>query len=313
MSQELQFAVFSFNRGRFLQHCIESIEQFAPGCPVHVVDDGSDDADTLQVIADVSRRHRVTVAARTGTAKHGGLYANMQSALDSAQPDVPLCFLQDDAQLVRPLEADDVSAIDRYFAHSPKAAFLSPAFVHRRKKTRPPDALQFDPVAGVYLPRLSSQTAGVYYSDISITLPQRLHAAGWHFKNAEHDNERQARAHFMRMGILHAPFAMMLPWVPAFRGKHKTLALTLGEKRSGCGFHPIEPMTREAVAAMRARDPRIFPYVEDFLWVAGRDPTALWRFNGLQGHRDLKWLNSIEMRLRRGLAAIMPVRQDQAP
>lgn len=123
MSHGLQFAIFSFNRGRFLQHCVDSIERFAPECSVHVVDDGSDDPHTRRVVDTLAQRHRVTIADKAGTTKHGGLYTNMQYALDSAKPDQPLCFLQDDAQLVRPLEAEDFDAINRFFWHSPRAAF----------------------------------------------------------------------------------------------------------------------------------------------------------------------------------------------
>ena len=306
MSPPLQFAVFSFNRGRFLRHCVESLERFAPGCSVHVLDDASDDPETQDVLRALATRHQVTVVDKSGVSKHGGLYANMQRAMETAQPEVPLCFLQDDAQLVRPVEPQDFAIIDRFFAHSPQAAFLSPAFIHRRKKARPPDALQFDADAGVYFPKLTQQMAGVHYSDISITVPSRLRAVGWQFKTTENGNELQARAHFLRLGILQSPFAMMLPLVPAFRGKRKTWALTLGERRSGCGFHPIAPMTADEVAALRARDNSRFPYVEDYLRVEGRDLPEPWRFNGLQGQRDLKWLNSIEVRVRRWVAAVTP-------
>jgi len=295
MTPALQFAVFSFNRGPFLAHCVRSIEQCAPGAAVHVIDDASDDAETRRVLETLSARHTVTVVRSSGPHKHGGLYTNLQTALDAAQPETPLCFLQDDTQLVRPVTGQDHDAIARFFAAGSAAAFLSPTFIRRSRPVRMPDALTFDPAVGVYWPKPQPQHAGVYYSDISIVLPQRLHCAGWRFLPGESRNERQAADRFGRMGILAAPFAMWLPLVPAWRGKRKTWALRLGERRSGCGFHPIEPMTDAEVDALRHRRPDVFPYVEDFLRVHGRALAEPWRYNGLQGQRVLKWLNRLEL------------------
>lgn len=313
MLQTLQFALFSFNRGNFLQHCVDSIERFAPGCSVHIIDDASDDPDTCRIIQSLSQRHRITIVGKTGETKHGGLYANMQRALDCAEADQPLCFMQDDTQLVRPLTSEDIAAVDRFFTHLPGAAFLSPTFIRRSSKARPVDALTFDTGAGVYWPQHTRQKAGVHYSDIVITLPSRLHRVGWQFQAGEPANEQQARANFGRMGILFAPFAMWLPLVPTFRGKGKTLALRLGERRSSCGFHPIAPMNPSAVNAMRCREPAAFPYAEDFLSVIGRELDVPWRFNGLQGQRALKWLNSLEVRWRRFYASALSAAEDSPP
>ena len=51
MVDALQFCVFSFNRGRFLEHCVRSIERCAPTAAVHIYDDASDDPDTLAALA----------------------------------------------------------------------------------------------------------------------------------------------------------------------------------------------------------------------------------------------------------------------
>lgn len=299
MTQALQYAVFSFNRGPFLAHCVRSIERCAPGASIHVIDDASDDPETRQVLEALSARHTVTVARPSGQHKHGGLYANLQTALDAALPDTPLCFLQDDTQLVRPVIRQDHDAIARFFATGPQASFLSPTFIRRSRPDRAPDALIFDHDVGVYWPKRQPQNAGVYYSDISIVLPQRLRGAGWRFLIGESRNELQAADRFGRMGILAAPFAMWLPLVPAWRGKRKTWALTMGERRSGCGFHPIVPMTDDEADALRSRPPDVLPYVEDFLRVHGRSLAEPWRYNGLQGQRLLKWLNGLELALGR--------------
>jgi hypothetical protein len=56
----LRFCVFSYNRGRFLQNCVRSIELCAPGQPITVYDDGSDDGsgagtgENVRVTIDVT-------------------------------------------------------------------------------------------------------------------------------------------------------------------------------------------------------------------------------------------------------------------
>lgn len=300
MSSWLQIAIFSYNRGPFLQHAVESLERYAPQARVSIYDDASTDEETLRILARLSSRHPVLVSKPGHSRKHGGLYANMQRALDDAEPALPLCFFQDDLQWVRPFEAQDRESILAFFERYPRSGFLSPTFVRRSRKRRPVDAFEFP--GDVYFPKAGTQKAGVYYSDIAIVLPERLRAVSWRFASSEPANERQAAAHFDRMGVMFSPLAMWLPLVPAYRGKQKTLALRWGERVSGCGLHPIAAMDVAAVAALRQRDPQAFPYAEDFLTLKRGALPEPWRFNGLQGRRLLKALNGLELSLHRGLA-----------
>src|SRR5690606_21926670 len=47
---KMLFCIFSFNRGRFLQNCVDSIEQCAPGARIVVFDDSSYDEATKEVL-----------------------------------------------------------------------------------------------------------------------------------------------------------------------------------------------------------------------------------------------------------------------
>ncbi|MBU0789743.1 MAG: glycosyltransferase, partial [Gammaproteobacteria bacterium] len=205
MNPPLQFYIFSYNRGRFLEHCVRSVETCAPGAPVTVMDDASDDAETRAVLERLATRHEVVIRAGKDQSKHGGLSANMQAALD--RTDAPrVCFLQDDMQLVRPLVDEDYGAIERWFRQRPQAAFLQPAFLKACNDARNQQITRFDAATGCYLRDAAHLSVGVHYSDIFIAETARLKAQGWQFTAREKGNEPQAQRLFGAMGFMFAPF-----------------------------------------------------------------------------------------------------------
>ncbi|MEE4251326.1 MAG: glycosyltransferase, partial [Alcanivoracaceae bacterium] len=96
------FCIFSFNRGQFLEICIASIEQYAPDARIAVFDDNSYDEYTRDVLKKVAEKHTVIQPGHQSQRRLGGLYGNMQSALDYAAKENLVCYLQDDTQMVRP-------------------------------------------------------------------------------------------------------------------------------------------------------------------------------------------------------------------
>lgn len=299
----MNIAIFSYNRGQHLAHCVATAEQAAPHCPLTVYDDDSEDPYTRQVLADVGQRHRVVVTRSRSVDKHGGLYANMQRALIEQPEDQPLLFLQDDMQLVRTIDANDHAAINDYFAQ-PTAAFLSPAFIQTAHGRKGHDDFERDASSGQLLPRESGQSAGVYYSDLSICLPARLLAVHWQFAHRERANEQQAKRHFARMATLFTPFVMWLPLVPSYRGKRKTWALAYAERNRRCGFYPFAMLDSAAVSQLRRRGPTVFPYAEDCLRLKCGDLPRPWTYNALQGQRLFKNLNKWEQAIRKVLDRI---------
>lgn len=306
----LHFAVFSFNRAEFLTNCLLSLEQCAPHIPVTVFDDNSTDPATLAVLADIRRRASEnallqlvqpsvqSVDLAGGQSKHGGLYNNMQLALDSLSDDTLMCTLQDDMQLVRPLMVADITGIQAYFDVAPDRTFLHQAFIKASELRR--SQVEYDAVDDTYILRRDKRSAGCFYSDICIAHVGRLRAARWKFMPRESLNEKQAREKFATMAYLANPFVAWLPAAPAWRGKQRTLALRLGEKRQRCGFYPFVSMTDEESLVFCARDRTVLPVAERYLRldssVALKQP---WVYHPLQGSRWLKWLNSAELKLRR--------------
>jgi glycosyltransferase involved in cell wall biosynthesis len=296
------FCVFSFNRGRFLENCVRSIEQCVPDASIIVFDDDSNDPATQEVLSDIDRNHQVLKPGNVSTHKLGGLYGNMQSALEYCSEASTVCFLQDDMQVVRPLSAEEIGAIEARFDADEALAFIQPCFLKGSNRERNESIMAYDEAAGLYFRAPSGQSAGRYFSAVSITRPQRLLSKGWQFARSEPENDRQAQGLFGRMGHLFAPFAMWLPEVPAYRGKKKTLALRIAEKRRACGLYPFQIMSSQAVEAMYSRSAEVLPVAEDFVTCENDRLPKPWCYYPMQGSRWLKKLNTLELALRRLLS-----------
>ncbi len=297
------FFLFSYNRGSLLRNCVASFERCAPpGATLIVYDDNSNDPETLAVLADVGRRHQVRSLGDTASkSQHGALYTNMQRAIDSLPEDDELIFfIQDDAQLIRPIGADDLTFLRDYFASNPRAGFLSPVFQRRITKQRTRDRFVYDSDSGVYICRHHSKkaVAGVYYSDISITSSRRLRELGWRFLQTEYDNELQAKAHFHEMGYLFAPLAMQLPNAPAYRSKKKSLAFRLAEKWNRSGLYAFRYMTDTEVAQLKTRPVGKVPVAEDYL-VTDPPLKTPWIFHPLRRSKLLRKLDLLETSIKR--------------
>ncbi|MDI9246699.1 glycosyltransferase family A protein [Marinobacter sp. CHS3-4] len=298
MSNRLLFCVFSYNRGEFLENCIRSIEQCIPEADIAIFDDDSTEPHTRKALERLSGHHEVLKPGNQSTHKLGGLYGNMQSALEYARERDLVCFIQDDMQVVRPVTSEEIKILHLAFEQHPKLAFLHPCFLKGINRQRDENTLTYDSELNAYKRKATDQSAGQYFSAILITRPARLLDQDWHFKASEPANDSQARNYFETIGHMFAPFMMWLPEVPAYRGKRKTLALRLAEKRRGCGLFPYEILSEQDVEQLLERPKDVLPFAEDFLVCSNSDLQKPWGYYPMQGSRFLKKLNSLELALR---------------
>lgn len=297
----MQFFVFSYNRAALLENCVASIEHCAPESRITIFDDNSESEDTRQILNVLSNRHEVMHGRPVESVdrKHGGLYANMQSAFESLDEDSIFCFLQDDTQLVREITTEELTEIATYFDSFPDAAFLQPAFFRGSNRHSDQPLTRFASDEGGYQVDRLARSAGAYYSDILIARKSNLLSVDWKFHNGESTNEKQARRKLKQLTYLRNPFVAWLPYVPAYRGKKSTLALRLGHKLSRSGLYPIRYMSDEERACLLGRDPSVLPFAEDFLSTRGAVLRKPWIYHPLQGRRALKILHTVEVALRR--------------
>ncbi|MGM0609328.1 MAG: glycosyltransferase [Candidatus Muiribacteriota bacterium] len=294
------FCIFSFNRGIYLKNCIQSIEKCFPESEVAVFDDNSNDPETLNVLNEVSGKHDVIKPEKNSNSRHhlGGLYGNMQYALEYCKDKKLVCFLQDDTQVVRPVSSKETEEINQIFEQNQDLGFLHPCFIKKTNLSQG-ESYTYDESADVYFRDPTSRSAGRYFSALLITRPSRLMEVDWKFTSSEPANSRLAEEYFLPMGYLKNPFAMWLPEVPAYRGKKKTLALKLAEKKRNCGFYPFRIMSQNEVEKLLLRDLSVLPVAENYLACQEAEPPKPWTYNPLTREKGLKVLNKLEISLKK--------------
>ncbi|MEH6560047.1 MAG: glycosyltransferase family A protein [Marinobacter sp.] len=301
MKNKLTICIFSFNRGRFLRNCVNSILACIPDAEIAIFDDNSSDPETCSYLEEAKKNCQVITPDTKGTIKHGGLYHNMNAALELYRNRSLLCFLQDDTQVVRPLPSGEIQALESLFEEHPKLGFIHPCFIRGIDLAKRPVTPEPGPAPEFFFRNNMGQSAGLHYSDLVIFKPNRLTAAGWEFQQSEPSNDRQARQLFGLMAYMWLPFAMWLPEVPAYRGKNKTLGLRLAEKNKQVGFYPFDLWSKELAEARKENSQGRVPVAEELLECTPVTPKKPWTYNPLTGFRLLKHLNNAEVALRRWL------------
>lgn len=293
----LHFLVFSFNRGDFLKNCVESIQQCAPQAGITIWDDNSDDGLTLAVLDQLSASCEVRQPDRQAaefSKLHGGLYGNMQSAIESLSGNPVICTIQDDMQVVRPLSSTEINQWHAYYNDNHFNGLFQPGFIKRAKET-----ITFVPERnGYHIDRLH-RSAGAYYSDLFLTQRNVLIKANWSFYDNEAKNEKQAREQFSQMVFMKNPFIAWLPGVPAWRGRKRTWALRFAERQRKCGLYPFKIMDMTEAKQFCERPVNDIPFAENYLHFSGPSLPKPWFYHPLQRRNLLRQINKLELRLSR--------------
>ena len=113
MNPRCLFCVFSYNRGRFLENCIESLEACVPFADIAIFDDASNDGETVAILERLSQKVPVIQPGSVSSRKVGGLYDNMQSALDYAESYDLGCLVKEETQGVRTVSPGELAGIQR--------------------------------------------------------------------------------------------------------------------------------------------------------------------------------------------------------
>lgn len=291
----LHFLVFSYNRGDFLKNCVDSIRTCIPFARISVWDDNSTDALTRRILEQLGTEVQIHSSPYTDAkSMHGGLYGNMQLAMQASSPDDLICAIQDDMQIVRPVKEAEFLAWNTQLSAAQHRGFIHPVFLKNDKdKILPGENSDW-----FYVDR-AKRSAGAYYSDIFMIRRSLLQQADWQFDHNEAGNEQQARAHFSPMAYLKNPFIAWLPAVPAWRGKRQTWALRYAEKSRRCGLYPFNIMTDEQAAAFCQRSDTLPPYAEKYLQLTNDTLKKPWFYQPLKSRPLLRQLHKVEQAWRR--------------
>jgi len=295
--KKITVCIFSFNRGKFLRNCVESIEKCIAESEIVIFDDDSTDPETREYLKEASSRCEIVNPKEVGTIKHGGLYHNMNAALELFNDRPLLCFLQDDTQVVRTVTSDQLDEFRRWFDADKSLGFIHPCFIRGVDLKKRPVVPLSSPFPELFFRKDMGQSSGIHYSDLVVFEPSRLVTAGWRFHQSEPANNKQARDLFGMMAYMWCPFAMWLPEVPAYRGKNKTLGLRLAERKKKVGFYPFRLLSKSDLA--QKPEPGQLPIAEDCLECLPYSPEKPWTYNPLTGLRLFKQLNNLEVAIRR--------------
>ena len=306
---DFTIAIMSFNRGKYLRLCALSCLKNLPDIQIIIYDDNSDDLQTIDILEELQNLgcRIVRVTETELTARHGGLYDNMQRALDECQTPW-LVYLQDDVQVVRTLDKNTADVIRTQF-QDPDIAFIRSQFFKESDMWRFRKHLSVAPERGVLEPIDTYKNCDIdhSYCDVMIADVAKLRAVNWQFEGLERANQHRAKQHFKYMPYLWNPFVFYCPEVPSYRDRKLYLASRIVQHKRNNEIVSYLPIEGETAKAFLERNNDRWPIAEDFLVPTLNDVRQPFVF---QDYAKTWWLHAlykIESRLWRIFTGIFRV------
>lgn len=282
--KRLSVAIFSYNRGAYLENCVASVRRNMPFAEISVYDDNSTDPQTCAVLDRL--QEPVRRPDRLMTSRHGGLYRNMAAALADATTPLML-FLQEDMQVVRPVDEAELAAIDALFSDNEHRAFVCPNFMKATSMRRYQARMVPVPRLRAYVGQPDTPTR-IAYIDVMVAHVGRLRTANWSFGPTEGASAARARSMFADMPYLGDPFTFYCPEVPIYRNRLQSLSSRIAARLTGTDVKAFLDLDAAAVATLRSRSLQEWPEAET--WLRTLNPRVRKPFV----YKDVKvrwWLN----------------------
>lgn len=261
--------IFSYNRACHLDWSIETSLKCLPKHRCIVVDDNSDDPQTLDVLKKWGDKIEVLPARNVeGEVKTGGLYPNMTRALDHAieeRIDYAL-FTQDDVQFIRSMEAKDYALMTTYFGENPKVIQYLVHFIKRpMDDTDLAEMWSLNTSKSAYFRTQRNSTEKGNFCAGGIFDVKRTKEIIGRFEMSERENSRRMSEAGVYYGFSPYPLACNLPAPISYRGKKRALEHRFYEFLGGAGFHPIQVLSPSETRDFLSRDPEEIPLSEHLL------------------------------------------------
>lgn len=253
-SDNTLLCIFSFNMGKALQNCIQSVRKMCSDFDVVLMDDASTDPETVGIIdanRDAFRDVFVSTESKLGRL-HGNLYRNIQKMIDyAADKGYKYIFLiQDDMQFVRHFDVKVRTQYSNIFSGDQSVAQIDPRFIRRKTSCEILDNIR----AYRYNPSMS-------YSDVGIIDINRFRSFGWTLKEGEGVNKTAlSRLGYYRV-YPYSPIIMHVPFPAIFRNGKKRFTILPANR----GQYSFQDMSEDEVKATDSRPLEHLPYFRDFL------------------------------------------------
>lgn len=283
---EMMFAIFSYNRGAFLQNCLNSILENCPNIQdenIVIFDDDSDEPETKEILSNISKRFQVIINnEKSPYISRRGLYHNMNKALSLAiGRNFPyIFFLQEDLQIIREVDQSFLQQCEEIFEYDENIVQIQPVFF----KGTIPEAksrqfLSINSTANFYLGN-ENNVLGI--ADIGLIKLKKLKEQNWVFEHEETLNMKKGKALGWYYVKPKNPILMYLPWPKTYRHKKsgdEQLLIYLLDKIYRTGFHPYKKMSALEVKALVNRPIENYPYGEQYLKIkSGISLKQPWNF-----------------------------------
>lgn len=281
----LRVYVFSYNRPRFLENIVRSVETLVPGTALTIIDDDSKDRRTRRLLAGYEARHQVMRPSTHATRqmhKTGGLYANKTLALDDALANGAeyALYMHDDQQIVRAVDDSDLARFDAFFEANPRAIELHACFLKRDLSEPDEQYTELDASGNAYLRILPGARGHKHFTGSGLFHVARTRQTLGEFALGEKANEAQLKERGIFLGFYAWPFMAWLPFPISYRGKKRALSHRTMEWLGGGGFHPIDYLNGDAERAFMSRDVVRRPVAEDYLVAPSAPKTEKWSTMG---------------------------------
>lgn len=278
--------IFSYNRGKYLENCVLSILTLMDDFPIYIVDDGSKEPYTQQVLNNLSVARNVTQLdlkknKLVGEKIRGGLYYNMQNALEFARENgiKNVLFIQDDMQITRRVSTDEILLFNEFFKENAENCFMiKTCFLKKRFENR------YKLNSSVY-PQFYRVEKGVriHFSVIGVFSVANFFKLKNKLEQSEDKNNSYCEANNIFMPLCKLPFMHWLPYPESYRFGRRGLKHRIIEKLGNAGFHPIKYMNEQDLSNFSSRDLSLqYPIAED--WLVAPVKHKVWSTTGEIGN-----------------------------
>jgi len=274
--------VFSYNRGKFLENCLDSLENLATEFfEITVIDDNSYDKKTKSVLRKYSEKFEVLNPGKQNiSSKTGGLYDNMNFAFqDAVDRDVDFAlFIQDDMQIVRKILGKDIHNIEEFFDRNPNSVQLHTCFL-KRCKTEYDENSSLDKSKKAYFRKDNAPYA--FFSAVGLFHVKRFKKLFGKLEQGEVANNEKAKSKGLKMGLYVYPFMMWLPMPISYRAQKRSFYHKVKEFIAKAGYYPYEGMSKPNRRRLFNRPIEKRPYAEDYLSPSTVKHIDQWSFTGV--------------------------------
>jgi hypothetical protein len=283
------FYVFSYNRGKFLNNCIESIERNYQDSNITVVDDCSDDIETLSYINDLNQKYRVVTpfSKNEKNTKYGNLYKNKNWSINDAKDKSfkQVMLVSEDTQFVRPFTNMFFKDLNLFFNSIGNSFQVFPFFIAKvfsMNETPIQNNLLLLKDSNFFIHNTETEKhQNFIFSDFGIIQVERFFDLFEKFEDDELDSITKCKQRGLKLGLYSYPLCSLLPFNNYYRIKNNNNKLTnLLNKIAKTGFYPYESMTDNQVNSLLKKPNNVIAFAEDWLTCPNVPNSDLWSFWG---------------------------------